>query len=465
MEDQISQKQTHHSETQVSEGIGEVAPKVHFKLWSALGYQYCAQVTPLVVGTYLSLTIGLGGSAGYFWCFVFVGIFQLIFCLAAAEMASGIPHSSGPAHWVIVLGPPKWSHVIGYILGWVTNCGWMCVCAASSLYLAQLTMALIVASYPDFDLQPWHTYLVYIGYSLLELFLNLPIMFKVLNLLLSTNIVLINLTSVFLLIVLLAKAGPKQSAYEVFVHFVNESGWSSDGVVFFLGVLPGLVALGAFDNASHLTDEVSNPSKQIPQVLLGSTVMGFLTGVPMIMVYEFCNVDPESLLEPVGGQPIVQLILNATNSLPLTIVGTVAIMFCFFIAGCSYWISWSRLYWSFSREGALPFGKYMSKLSGDQSLPINALFLVTSVTIALGSIQLGSAIAMNALLGGAALCTVSAFAACFAFVTAARRHTIPIDGSTSDALAHRVALFLYCGSFLFWSGFLCHCISQSLQKA
>lgn len=95
MDDDISHKHAHKSEAQVSEGVGEFAPKVHFKLWSALGYQYCAQATPLVVGTYLSLAIGLGGSAGYFWCFVFVGIFQLIFCLAASEMASGIPHSSG----------------------------------------------------------------------------------------------------------------------------------------------------------------------------------------------------------------------------------------------------------------------------------------------------------------------------------------------------------------------------------
>lgn len=85
-------------------GAGEIAPKVHFKLWSALGYQYSAQVTPLVVGTYLSLTIGLGGSAGYFWAFVFVGIFQLIFCLAAAEMASAMPHSSG---WYLTTRHPN----------------------------------------------------------------------------------------------------------------------------------------------------------------------------------------------------------------------------------------------------------------------------------------------------------------------------------------------------------------------
>lgn len=60
MDDDISHKHAHKSEAQVSEGVGEFAPKVHFKLWSALGYQYCAQATPLVVGTYLSLAIGLG---------------------------------------------------------------------------------------------------------------------------------------------------------------------------------------------------------------------------------------------------------------------------------------------------------------------------------------------------------------------------------------------------------------------
>jgi choline transport protein len=78
-----------------SVGVGEVKPKVHFNLLTTFGVQFSVTATPLALGTYTSLTIGVGGSAGYFWGFIFVGIFQFITCLAVAEIASAIPHSSG----------------------------------------------------------------------------------------------------------------------------------------------------------------------------------------------------------------------------------------------------------------------------------------------------------------------------------------------------------------------------------
>ena len=81
--------------TGLSVGVGEVKPKVHFNLLTTLALQFSVTATPLALGTYTSLTIGVGGSAGYFWGFIFVGVFQLITCLAVAEIASAIPHSSG----------------------------------------------------------------------------------------------------------------------------------------------------------------------------------------------------------------------------------------------------------------------------------------------------------------------------------------------------------------------------------
>jgi amino acid transporter len=81
--------------TNESDATGQVQPKVHFSLLSAIGVQYSVTGAPIAIGTYLSLTIGLGGSPAYFWGFVFTGFFQLAVCLTMAELASAMPHSSG----------------------------------------------------------------------------------------------------------------------------------------------------------------------------------------------------------------------------------------------------------------------------------------------------------------------------------------------------------------------------------
>src|ERR1700742_2068797 len=74
---------------------GNAEPRVHFSLLSAIGVQYSVTAPPIAIGTYLSLVVGLGGSPAYFWGFLLMGVMQTATCLAVAELASAIPHSSG----------------------------------------------------------------------------------------------------------------------------------------------------------------------------------------------------------------------------------------------------------------------------------------------------------------------------------------------------------------------------------
>jgi amino acid permease len=92
------QKDLHPVTTSTSVGLGSVKPKKHFSILGALGVQFSVTGTPLALGTYLSLVIGLGGSAGYFWGFFFAGFLQFMVCLAVAELAAAMPHSSGKLH-------------------------------------------------------------------------------------------------------------------------------------------------------------------------------------------------------------------------------------------------------------------------------------------------------------------------------------------------------------------------------
>lgn len=300
----------------------------------------------------------------------------------------------GPAHWVITLASARYSQTLGYIMGWLTNAGWFFITAASSLYTAQIMMAMICVAYPEYSPASWHTYLVYCALCLLALAINLPRVFKTVNYMLLATVFTLNGLAIWIFVALLVRANPKQSAHAVFLEYVNESGWS-DGMTFFLALLPAYACLAAFDNATHLTDEVENPTRTIPLVIIGTYAMSFFTALPMIVVYEFCNVDPLSLLEPVGGQPIIQLMLNAFRSVPLTLATSSVIVYSFFVATAAALITWSRLYWSFSREGALPFSKTMARLTSRDSLPVYALCWNTALVIVIGAISIGSTTAVS----------------------------------------------------------------------
>lgn len=78
-----------------TEGVGEVKPVKHFNFFLTLGITFSVTAVPIAVGSYLSLVVGLGGMPFYLYSFIFAGTFQFVTCLSIAELASGIPHSSG----------------------------------------------------------------------------------------------------------------------------------------------------------------------------------------------------------------------------------------------------------------------------------------------------------------------------------------------------------------------------------
>ena len=66
-----------------------------FSLWSTLGISYSITSTPLAIGTYLSVEIGVGGSPVFFFGFLLVFVLNMCICFSLAEMAAVYPHSAG----------------------------------------------------------------------------------------------------------------------------------------------------------------------------------------------------------------------------------------------------------------------------------------------------------------------------------------------------------------------------------
>lgn len=319
----------------------------------------------------------------------------------------------GPAFWVQHLAPPKYAKFFGFLVGWTTTATWWFVAIANDLYLAQFTLGLAEALNPHYVPTEWHYYLVYCAWALATFLINLPYIFRILGPVLIGAFALINVTAVFILVSLLVRATPKPSAQQVFVDVVNESGWSSTGVVFFLALLPAVLCVSGFDAMTHITDELDVPTKQVPQVIIGSSVISAITGFCMTIVYSFCIVEPQNLLAPYGNQPIIQLLFDSCRSKALATIGSIGVILSFYIASVSTFTSWSRLYWSLSRENLFPFSKLTAKLSVIDSLPVNAMIINLLLVVALGAIQIGSLTALNAILGGAVVCATVSYCLTF----------------------------------------------------
>lgn len=311
-----------------------------------------------------------------------------------------------------MLSPPKYSQFLEYLVGWLTISVYWFITAGNTLYLAETTVGWAEACNPGFVATQWQLYLASVAWAVLLAVVNLPGLFKLLPHLMAAGVVLINCSWFFIFVSLLARVNPKNSGRTVFVDVVNESGWSSDGVVFFLAILPGILSVSGFDAVTHITDEVPNPKKDIPQVILGSTGLSAFTGLAMVIMYSFCTVDPSVLVEPYAHQPIINVLQEGLRSDALFNIAMTAYLGTMFIASVAGFTSWNRLYWSLSRTNALPFSRFTAKLSSSDHIPVNAIFVNFFMAIVLGALGVGSLTALNAIFGSSAICALSSFSLC-----------------------------------------------------
>src|SRR5271170_2480753 len=135
-----------------------------------------------------------------------------------------------------------------------------------------------------------------------------------------------------IVIVVLSAMGTHHDASFVFTSFVNESGWSSNGVAWCLGFLTTSYGFVGYDAAAHMSEEMKNAARDMPRAMFGSVVVSGVLTFPYIIALLFAIGDIDELLASPTGSPITQLFVNVTGSNAggialnciITIIATVA---------------------------------------------------------------------------------------------------------------------------------------------
>lgn len=108
-----------------------------------------------------------------------------------------------------------------------------------------------------------------------------------------------------------------------------------------------------------------------------------------IIVILFCIGDVQTVLNSPTGEPLAQIFLDSTGkSGALGLLFLVVVMQ--YLAGLASVTANSRMCWSFSRDGALPFANYLKRVNKERKVPLFAILFCVSIQFVLVLVALGA---------------------------------------------------------------------------
>jgi amino acid transporter len=199
-------------------------------------------------------------------------------------------------------------------------------------------------------------------------------------------------------ITVLACAAPDYAPADfVFTEFINETGWP-DGVAWLLGLLQGAFSLTGYDAVAHMIEEIPNASVQGPKIMIACVGIGTTTGFLLLMILLFVSGgDAASIIAAPSG-PLIKIMWTATGSRAGTVCLLMFPLICILFGATAIMTTSSRMVYAFARDGGLPYSRSFQKVHPRLGQPLNALLLITGLTILFGLILIGSTSAFNALI-------------------------------------------------------------------
>lgn len=144
---------------------------------------------------------------------------------------------------------------------------WQAIVASAGYLTATAIQGLVINSQPSYAPERWHgTLMVFALMVFCVIFTTFLSKFfpQVEIVLLTLHITLF----VVVLVVLTVKAPVKSSHHDVWALFLNEGGYESKGLSFFVGLITPVFAFSGADGAVHMSEEIRNSSRVVPWALM-----------------------------------------------------------------------------------------------------------------------------------------------------------------------------------------------------
>ncbi|KAK4499995.1 hypothetical protein PRZ48_008181 [Zasmidium cellare] len=364
--------------------------------------------------------LGLGFSitnswVGYLSCFgqnlnyvgpaaVIFGLLAAFFCqgfvsLGLAELASAFPSSGGQYHFVYVLSTEKTKRFAAYIVGWTSVLAWWTV-TCSGLSLAAITISGIANFWhPQWTATSWQTYLIYVAVccsTILPLFIT-P---RKIPFLLQCTLFLSIIGCVMFLITTCVMHEETQPASYLTQPGLGVSGWSTSAA-WLLAISNGMYAYGGTDGAIHISEEIINPGRRVPQVMIATMMLGLGTTLPLFIPLMLFITD----LDAVRSSPLpsIELVYQSTGSRAVTTFLMVWLWLVYMGSLPAQWVTAGRIAWAFARDHGTPFPAYFTHVSPRLHFPVRSTLAALTFALLYGLLYLASTTAFNSIITSAVL--------------------------------------------------------------
>ncbi|KAK5461301.1 hypothetical protein LTS15_003364 [Exophiala xenobiotica] len=345
-----------------------------------------------------SMIVGLpsGGTVGIIYGLLILFVASLSIGVTLSELGSAYPNSGGQYYWTSQLAPPRARRLLAYVTGYLSWAGAVFTTVSVCLAVGQGIVGMVQYNHPDLVIERWMVFVTAELVNIAGAFFNLYSKFLPTIATVSLYVTLSGFIVTF--ITVLASSSSEYNSREfVFAQFINETGWSNNVIAFIVGLINPSWAFPCLDAATHLAEECAKPERAIPIAIMGTVVIGFITSFAYVVGMFFSVRDLSSLSTTATGVPILELFSQVVKSPG----GVIVLETMVTMSGVGTLISsqtWqSRIAWAFSRDNALPFSRFWSRVDQRLMVPINAHVLSVVITAILLCLYLASLTAFNSM--------------------------------------------------------------------
>ncbi|KAI0744734.1 APC amino acid permease [Earliella scabrosa] len=350
------------------------------------------------IASVLVYSIPDGGPSAMVWGWLVASIFILFVGMSMAELASAAPTSGGLYFWTHSLSSPRWRNLLAWIVGYANTIGSVASVASIDWGCAvQITAAASIGTNQAYSATNAETFGVYCAVVLSHAViccLGTRILAR-----LQTLYVVLNIMLCLAVIIALPAATPKEfrnTASYALGNFTNVSGWS-DGYAFILSFLSPLWTICSFDSSVHISEEASNAATAVPWAIVYAIGIAGILGWAINMALAFCmGTDLDALMNNPIGQPMAEIFFNSFGQKGTLAIWAIVVIVQYMM-GSSMVLAASRQSFAFSRDGALPFSKYLYRMNSYTGTPVNTVWFTAIFSILLGLLAFAGDAAINAI--------------------------------------------------------------------
>ncbi|KAF9261113.1 APC amino acid permease [Marasmius fiardii PR-910] len=333
----------------------------------------------------LIYSIPYGGPVAMVWGWVAAAGFLFMLALALAELASAAPTSGGLYYWAYAYSSDRYQNFLCWIVGYANTISNVAGVASIEWGCAVQIMAAAQIG-TGFETSNSHLFGVFIALLIVHGMMNtltpkfiakMQVYFTLLNVILCC-VVIVVLPGV-------TPRASKNSASFAFGQFQNFSGWGN-GSAFILSLLTPAWTSGAMEAAIHMSEEAVNATTAIPFTIILSSLSTLILGWAINIALSFSmGNDIGAIIGSPVGQPMATILLRSFGKKGALVVWVFVILAQFAI-GAGQLTTCSRQVFAFTRDGALPFSKWLYEVDKRTGAPIRSVWCSVFLSALLGVI-------------------------------------------------------------------------------